>query len=169
MILTTHGIVGAAVASLLPNHPVLGFCAGFASHFLLDAIPHKDYPLSSYLADEKDGLNDTMVIDRAFFVDFLKLGTDFFTSIVLPICIFSFAGGIPLGAVLVGISGGVVPDALQFVYMKLKPAWLLPLQRFHRFVHTKKELQLPILGALLVQALLATGITLVSFFLRQYL
>jgi hypothetical protein len=35
MILTTHAITGAAVASVFPNNPALGFVAGFASHFFV--------------------------------------------------------------------------------------------------------------------------------------
>jgi len=39
MILSTHAIVGAAIASFLPSHPTTAFVLGFASHFVLDAIP----------------------------------------------------------------------------------------------------------------------------------
>jgi hypothetical protein len=46
MILTTHAIVGGALASFLPSHPVAAFVAGFASHFDSDAIPRVDYPSS---------------------------------------------------------------------------------------------------------------------------
>jgi hypothetical protein len=47
MILSTHAIVGGAVASLLPSHPMPVAALGFASHFAIDAIPHWDYPLRS--------------------------------------------------------------------------------------------------------------------------
>jgi hypothetical protein len=39
MILSTHAIVGAAIASFLPSHPTTAFVLGFGSHFVLDAIP----------------------------------------------------------------------------------------------------------------------------------
>jgi hypothetical protein len=42
MILSTHAIVGAAIASFLPSHPTIAFVLGFGSHFVLDAIPHWD-------------------------------------------------------------------------------------------------------------------------------
>jgi hypothetical protein len=45
--LTTHAIVGAAIASVIPAHPFFAIAAAFASHFLLDAIPHWDYPIRS--------------------------------------------------------------------------------------------------------------------------
>ena len=47
MILSTHAIVGGAIASFIPEHPTLAFVAGIASHFAIDAIPHSDYRLRS--------------------------------------------------------------------------------------------------------------------------
>jgi hypothetical protein len=43
MILSTHAVVGGAIASLMPSHPVLAFVVGVASHYAIDAIPHVDY------------------------------------------------------------------------------------------------------------------------------
>lgn len=43
MLTTPHALAGAAIGSLLPNGllgAVAGFGAGFASHFVLDSIPH---------------------------------------------------------------------------------------------------------------------------------
>jgi hypothetical protein len=48
MILSTHAIVGGAIASLFPSHPLLVVAAGFVSHFAIDAIPHWDYPLRRF-------------------------------------------------------------------------------------------------------------------------
>ena len=47
MILSVHATFGAAVASLVPAHPVAAFALGFASHLALDLIPHRDYDLVS--------------------------------------------------------------------------------------------------------------------------
>jgi hypothetical protein len=55
MILTTHAVVGAALATFLPSHPVIAFAVGFASHFVLDAIPHVDYPIKSRSVNPKIG------------------------------------------------------------------------------------------------------------------
>ena len=43
--LMTHAIVGAAIVGLVPAHPLLGLSLAFASHFILDALPHWDYPI----------------------------------------------------------------------------------------------------------------------------
>jgi hypothetical protein len=47
MNLSTHAIVGGAIASLMPSHPMLVAVAGFASHIAIDTIPHWDYRLRS--------------------------------------------------------------------------------------------------------------------------
>jgi len=50
MTLAAHSIVGGATVSLMPTHPVLGLCLAFARHFVLDAMPHWDYPMRSAMA-----------------------------------------------------------------------------------------------------------------------
>ena len=41
MIATSHAIVGAAIASAAPD-PIIGLLLAFASHFVLDLVPHWD-------------------------------------------------------------------------------------------------------------------------------
>ncbi len=70
MILCTHAIVGGAIASFVPLHPLLMAVVGFASHFAIDAIPHWDYPLQSIAigkgADNRRlRLNQHVVLDLA--------------------------------------------------------------------------------------------------------
>ena len=169
MILTTHAVAGAAVASLFPSHPIVGFTAAFASHFLLDALPHKDYGLSSYIADSTDALGHDMKINRLFFFDLAKIGADFSLSFILPIGIFFLTQTSPLDVVVAGILGGIVPDALQFVYMKTKPVWLSPLQRFHRWVHIKKELSVSVPLALGLQASLSFCVAMLAFIILNHI
>ena len=64
MILSTHAIVGGAIASLFPSHPALVAVAGFASHFAIDAIPHWDYPLRS-ISTGQGADNRRLKVDRA--------------------------------------------------------------------------------------------------------
>ena len=74
MILSTHAIVGAAIASFLPSHPTAAFVLGFASHFVLDAIPHWDYPIRSAAVHPKIG--GPMTFDRALLRDAVVIGSD---------------------------------------------------------------------------------------------
>jgi hypothetical protein len=132
MTLTTHAIVGAAVASVVPTHPVLAFSLGFCSHFLVDMIPHWDYELGSFEQDEKNPLDCDMKIGRSFFVDLCKIGADFLLGFVLVFLFFGALGNQTLDTVLFfGALGAVTPDALQFLYFKWKHQPLTALQKFH--------------------------------------
>ncbi|MDH2406583.1 hypothetical protein QCM77_43035 [Bradyrhizobium sp. SSUT18] len=75
MILSTHAVVGGAIASLFPSHPVLVAVAAFASHFAIDAIPHWDYPLRAMML--KPGANNRRLLaDPRLFLDLTLIGLD---------------------------------------------------------------------------------------------
>ena len=134
MILTNHAITGAALASLVPNEPLIGFSVGFLSHFVLDAIPHWDYKLGSKKEDGNK-MNDDLAINRKFIKDILKIGTDGMTGLLLAYFLFCFYMKVSVFAVLCGAIGAMTPDALQFVYMKWRYEPLISLQRFHIWIH----------------------------------
>lgn len=159
MTLGTHAAVGAVVAGLVPTNPVLGFGLAFASHFVLDMIPHWDYKLGSASRDEANVLNDDIVVGKAFIYDLAKIGTDFALGLFGALIILaSFYNWTVWTWVLVGAIGGALPDVLQFVYFKWRHEPLVSLQRFHQLVHTKVRLDgRPILGASL-QVLLAGAV-----------
>ena len=132
MTLATHAIVGAAAASLVPARPVFGFCLGFLSHFLIDAIPHWHYPLGSIEKDKSNQLNNDMsVFNKKFPMDLFKMGSDVLLGMLFSFLFFqSFIGAV----------AGVLPDALQFVYMKWRREPMISLQRFHLWIHAKTDL-----------------------------
>jgi hypothetical protein len=73
MILTTHAVMCGhrkcyAVAS------ITAFALGFRSHFILDAIPHVDYPIRSRSVNPKIGA--PMAFDRALLQDAVTIGSD---------------------------------------------------------------------------------------------
>lgn len=90
MILSTHAIVGAAIASFLPSHPTTAFVLGFASHFVLDAIPHWDYPIRSAAVDPKIGA--PMTFDRALLRDAVVIGSDGLVGILGALLLFRLVG-----------------------------------------------------------------------------
>ncbi len=135
MSLATHALVGVAAARLFPQRPVTAFTVAFASHFLLDAIPHWDYPLGSYRSGPNNGMGADMVLGRAFFVDLLHIGTDAFLGVLLCAAVFWPVPGPRLDAFILGVTGGMLPDALQFVYLKFKHQPFTALQRFHLWAH----------------------------------
>jgi hypothetical protein len=138
MILATHAIVGAAVAGAGPG-AVSAFFLGFGSHFLLDALPHWDYNLSSRQENPVNRLNDKIEQNTAFFLDLVKLSFDFGIGAVLVFRFLTPVIGNPW-IVWFGVLGGVLPDFLQFIYFKLRWPILVRLQQFHYRVHTNYHL-----------------------------
>ena len=142
MILSTHAVVGAALASFVPSHPFAALVLGFASHFALDAIPHWDYPIKSRSVNPK--IAAPMVFDRALLQDALTIGFDGVVGIIAAVLLF----GSPTNywAILLGAIGAMLPGPLQFIHGRLPHEPLRTLQRFHRWAHTNERIKDPILG-----------------------
>jgi hypothetical protein len=135
MILSTHAIVGAAVASLIPDHPVGAFLIGVASHFAIDAIPHWDYPLRSMF---RKAAGTPLVVDTGLLTDFGFIALDGIAGLALAIWLF--ATPITIVTVILGALGGMAPDPLLFVHRLYPHEPLRTLQRFHLWIHAKTKL-----------------------------
>ncbi len=137
MTLTTHAIVGAAMASLVPGEPLLGFALGFASHFAIDSIPHwAEGPalLHSLVKNKQNVLHTRIQGGKDFVHDVLVVSADALLGIagaVLLLCYFFHA---PLYMVLLGALAGQMPDGLQFIYFKTHWRWMDGLQLFHNAI-----------------------------------
>ncbi len=138
MILSTHAIVGGAIASLFPSHPALAVLAGFASHFAIDAIPHWDYPLQS-ISVGNGADNRRLRIGAALIGDLALIGLDACAGLALSL--FLFATPATALIIALGAIAGMLPDALQFVYSVYQREPLKSLQRFHSWIHSKRKLQ----------------------------
>ena len=114
MILATHAIVGAAIASQVPNHPVIALLAGIASHFAIDAIPHWDYPLRSIRSGAKKEKGSPLTLDKGFLVDLSLIALDGLAGLTLAFSLFAQPGS--LLTILLGALGGMLPDPLRFVH-----------------------------------------------------
>ncbi len=165
MILATHALVGAALAETVPNHPVLAFSIGFVSHFLLDAIPHWDYPLKSIKEVRDNPLGMDMPFGPAFFRDLLFIGLDFSAGILLSILIFRNQLS---PAIFFGMIGGMTPDFLQFVYTKLRVPPLTWLQKFHQWIHTSVRIKDAFWGPFFQIAFLVVFFALDTLVLRLF-
>ena len=157
--MSTHAIVGGAIASLFPSHPALVVAAGFASHFAIDAIPHWDYPLQAISvrpAADSAALN----LDRRLWVDLSFIVLD--SCAGLAIAIGLFASPANIGAILLGALAAMLPDPLQVVHALYPREPLKSLQRFHQWIHAKRKLSWP-LGASsqAVFAAIVSGIAIV--------
>ncbi|MBI5742500.1 MAG: hypothetical protein HZA25_01515 [Candidatus Niyogibacteria bacterium] len=164
MILFTHAAVGAAAAEIT-NNPAVAIALGFASHFILDAIPHWDYELRSLRVNPENGSKYDMEIGRDFAIDFLKIALDALLGTAAGL-LFYGAWLTPgdYFTVFCGAAGGLLPDVLQFVRMKIPREPLITLQSFHERIHTRHRLKgLYVRGFLLQLALVFAAIAFFYF------
>jgi hypothetical protein len=153
MTLATHAIAGAAIASLIPHHPVAAFFAGFASHFALDAIPHYDYPIYSEAIDTKKEfgtgrmsgalLSEALRHPSILFRDAVNFSFDASIGLLVSVLEFSYPTDdfTLLVTVLAGAIGGILPDPLQFFSKAFPYEPLASLQRFHKWIHSSWRLR----------------------------
>lgn len=143
MILSTHGIVGGAMAIAAGANPVAAIAIGWTSHYFMDLIPHWDYHLHSAQADFDNSLNNNFVLGEDSHKDIIKLSLDVFFAFFLPILFFAdFHNWISLLIISAGAFGGLLPDFFQVVYMKLRFEPFKTLQRIHFAFHsTNQELK----------------------------
>ncbi len=147
MTLTTHAVIGAAAASMVLEHPVLAFAVAFVSHFVVDAIPHWHYPVRSIQKNKHDRMKNDMVIGRHFAADVALIGCDALLGIAISLIAFSYFLHLPYAFVVIGVIGGILPDALQFVYWKFRYEPFVLLQRLHMGIHARTDLDnRPMLG-----------------------
>jgi hypothetical protein len=158
MILTTHAVVGAALASFMPSHPAAAFVMGFASHFALDAIPHVDYPIKSGSVNPRIGA--PMAFDGALLRDAVTIGSDGLFGIIAALFLFSSSAS--FWAILLGAIGAMLPDPLQFVHTRVPHEPLRTLQRFHLWAHTNKQIKSVILGVCSQAAFVAFVVALTA-------
>jgi len=158
MILSTHALVGAALANMFPAHPAAAFTVGFASHFALDAIPHADYPIRSASLDPKIGA--PLRFDRALLQDAITIGADGLLGILLAFVLFASPQN--QWAILLGAFGAMLPDAFQFLHLRFPYEPLRTLQRFHRWAHTDADIKERVVLAVASQVLLVVTIGAVS-------
>jgi hypothetical protein len=157
MILSTHAIVGGALASLFPAHPVLVVAAGFASHFAIDAIPHWDYKLRSISVAA--GARNQLRLTGPLLRDLGLIGFD--ASAGMALALVLFATPATAGAIALGAIAAMLPDPLQLAHSLYPREPLISLQRFHRWIHTKRQLSWPIgVSSQLLFAVLVMGVVL---------
>jgi hypothetical protein len=137
MVLSTHAIVGGAIASLFPSDPILVALAGFASHFAIDAIPHWDYPLRS-ISVGKGADNRRLELTRTVVIDLMCIGVDACAGLALAIWLFATPASVWI--VSLGAVAAMLPDPLQFIHSIHPREPLVSLQRFHGWIHSRRRL-----------------------------
>jgi hypothetical protein len=136
MILSTHAIVGGALGSLFASHPVVAVVIGFASHFLIDAIPHWDYPLRSISLGP--AARNRLTLGRSRLRDLAVIACDGCAGLILAIVLFSAHATMPV--IASAALAAMLPDALQFAHTLHPREPLTSFRRFHGWMHTKHQM-----------------------------
>ncbi len=145
MIASTHLAVGAAAGLTVqrflssdtssPERLFWALAAGFASHIVLDALPHKEYTI--------EGLRLWLVLlTEIIFVFILVLSSR--NSLLLNSLIF------------LGMAGGALPDVIGLVYIKVfNWPWLNILSKIIHILHFRSQSYSGFVFNLYIQAILA--------------
>ncbi len=112
MIATVHSIVGATVAVRIK--PLwLGLILAFVSHFVLDAIPHRNYSLKGIHLGWKN---------KKFWVVLLETFLDFIAGFIIIIIFTQNKGNLPK-AVMGGLLGTIPDFMLILAYIIRGNGW----------------------------------------------
>lgn len=141
MILTTHLLVGAAIASKTKFLPLpLSLLLAFLSHYLLDALPHREYSVK----------NIKRKIWKKSLSDFLKVFLDVFIGSFILLALSK--------NLLLALAGGlfaILPDGLILLGL-LFPNRLLKLHsNFHQKMHFPKDKKIPIFWGIFSEVLVS--------------
>ncbi len=166
MILTSHAIAGTIVASLVPNHPVLGFGLGLVSHYLLDMIPHWEAPMHTDALTNKEDLGLASFKNKILWLDFFIKGSDLFIGISLSALVLYFMSCFNLQVLIIGASAGVLPDLLQFFYLLWKKFPLNWIQRFHEIFHNN-HFEFRKIEGILTQVITVFFLIILAFFIKK--
>lgn len=131
MFLTVHAAAAAAVGQFIDSPP-LAFLAGFASHFVLDTIPHGDESIRHWRAFK----TPRQRIAAAALIDFSIL-------LVMTILWLSRSPVANFPSMVYAMAGSILPDALWGLHELTQTPLLSWYERSHGAVHrllTKKQI-----------------------------
>ena len=99
MTATAHALVAGAIAAAIPD-PLVSLPLAFASHFIMDAVPHWDFG-TDWRARSKSETGTIAVLD---------------TIVGFTVAYFVFGGKVALPTLLLAVSLGNLPDWLEAPY-----------------------------------------------------
>lgn len=124
MTLTTHAVIGAVIGGATGN-PMLAFWLGFASHFLVDIIPHGDREIY-------EGHKTKTAQKRAF----AFVVTDAVAAIIVVALMLAFSPHHDLSlAIAMGVIGSVLPDFINGIYEAWEVKSLEWFNKAHFYFH----------------------------------
>lgn len=127
MFVTTHVAAGALIGHLLPEQYPAIFALSFASHFLLDVIPHGDrHHVEDYWLGERKNLKAA----------YRHVISDSAVAIMLTSTLLGFVVA-DRASVAWGIIGSVLPDAIVAISEVWAAKFLKYFTKFHFKIHNK--------------------------------
>ena len=109
-------------------------------------------------------MNNDIVLDKRFAKDLINIGLDILIGVLASTYILMFIGEFSLPILIAGAAGGILPDALQVVYMKFRHEPFVSLQKFHMWIQKDPRLRnKPFVGLLSQITLIVIVISLVYF------
>jgi hypothetical protein len=164
MTLSAHAVVGAALSSAFRLNPGASLLIGFMSHFLLDRVPHWDYELPSANIDEVNPFNNDLPINRQAWRDWSKIGLDVFLGLSFTFIFFLSNGqNFSWLSLLAGALGGMLPDGLQLLYMKLHREPFILFYRLHVLMHSPYKIKNTLWGPFLTLMTLLLALLLGNY------
>lgn len=125
MFVATHVAAGALIGTLLPGQPAAIITLSFASHFLLDVIPHGDrHHVVDYWLGQRKHLKEAyrhVMVDSAF-------------AIILTATLLGFVAQDRVSMAW-GIIGSVSPDAIVGLSEVYANRFLKAFTKFHFKIH----------------------------------
>jgi len=146
MTLTTHATLGAVIGHAVGN-PVLAFVLGFASHLLIDMVPHGDSGISDNFRVHKRRQKQAVAY----------VAVDAVVSILFVLLLINLKDIDATRTFTWGIIGGVLPDMLVGLFVITKTKYLRWFNTLHFYFHDffiKRRGDVPLYYALLAQIVL---------------
>jgi hypothetical protein len=106
-----------------------------------------------------------VTFDRALLTDVVVIGSDGLLGILGALLLFAWSDG--LWSILLGAFGAMLPDPLHTIHAHFPREPLRTLQRFHRWIHTDKEIKKDIIlgvGSQIMLVAVMVGLTMVAHY-----
>lgn len=139
MFLTVHAAAGAVIGQYI-NEPALAFLVGFASHFILDIIPHGDESIARW-SWFKTHMQRTAAATLI----------DFFCLVSIALIWIKYTDISQLSGLFYGLTGAMLPDALWGFNELTETPLLNWYSRLHSNLHRIFSVKITFKQGLLVQ------------------
>ena len=133
MLETPHAVVGAAIAASVAN-PVIGLPLAFASHFVLDKVPHWNPHLNTELKKHgKVSKNSSSII-------LADTGLAFLLSLLIA------SSALPdtnrFIVIMLGAFAGILPDLVEapYYFLKKRSDWIMRWIKFQKSIQVDTTL-----------------------------